>query len=147
MCENSFQISFMISIKFPGPLSLLCVVSFYLHCIARGSDTVTFSLSQSYPSSFPKNGKSSASFRLLLNCSTSSISSNCIAKPMASIQPMNAARDKVFIFTSSLDYRKRSTVSLIRTRGRFTGARYNKSNKFAPKMTSPLQLSQYRSKL
>ena len=107
MCENSFQISFMISIKSPGSLSLVCVISFYLHCIGRGSDVVT------YPSSFPQNGRSSASFRLLLNCSTSSISLNCIAKPMASIQPTNAARDKAFIFFFFC--RQRIPVSFIRT--------------------------------
>ena len=136
----------MISMKSPGPFSFLCVFQFYLHCIGPGSDTVTFSLSQSYPSSFLKNGKSPVSFRLELNCSTSSISSNCIAKPMATIQPMNAARNKVFTFTSSLDYRKRSSVSFIRTRRRFKGARH-KSNKIAPKTTLPLKSSEYRSKL
>ena len=140
------QSSIMISMKSPGPFSFLCVFTFYQHCIGPGSDTNSFSLWQSYPSSFLKNDKSPVSFRLELDCSTSSISSNCIAKPMATIQPMNAAKDKVFIFASSLDYRKRSSVSYICTRRIFKGAG-QRSNRIAPKMTLPLKLSQYRSKL
>ena len=144
MCDNSSQFSILLSIKFPGALSLLCVFAFYVHCIKPGSDTAPFSLWQTYPSSLLNwNGKSPVSFRSELNCSTSSISSNCTAKHMASIHPTNAAREKVFIFTSSLDRRKRSSVSFTPSRRWFKGVRY-KSNKIKPKMTLPL--SQYRSK-
>lgn len=142
MCDNSSQFSILLSIKFPGPRSLLCVFAFYVHCIKPGSDTVPVT---NLPFLFAQlKWQIPVSFRSELNCSVSSISSNCSAKHMASRHPTNAARDKVFIFTSSLDCRKRSSVSFTPSRRWLKGATY-KSNKIEPKMNLPLP--QYRSKL